>query len=309
VDSVGIGVSYAGQRPERWTDRDGTTCLVRKVGCGLGDESFLKTMGAHLIIGRFLEQSDIGADRKTIVVNEAMARRFRLGDNPVGKTITRVTNQGPVPYEVVGVVNDVRDYGLNQEIEPIFYRPYQDMPLGLPLFIAFRTTVEPTSIYASLRKELKDLEPSIGAPYFQKVENILYDSTASHRIYMKCLMLSAAVGMGLAVLGIYGILAHSVAQRTKEVGIRIALGAHSYDIIRCTVWESVRSVLFGVAVGLLGTFWLSRFIESLLFGISPHDPATLAGVTFLIIAVAAVTAWIPARRAAKIDPMVALRYE
>ena len=309
VDSVGIGVSYAGQKPERWTDRDGTTYLVRKVGCGLGDENFLRTMGAHLITGRYLEQSDIGEDRRTVVVNETMARRFRLGDNPVGKTITRITDQGPVPYEVVGMVNDLRDYRLNQEIEPIFCRPYQDMPLGRPLFIALRTTVEPTSMYANLRKELKDLEPSIGAPFFEKVENTLYDSTATHRIYMKCLMLSAAVGMGLAALGIYGILAYSVAQRTKEMGIRIALGAHSYDIIRCTVWESVRSVLFGVVVGLIGTFWLSRFIESLLFGVSPHDPVILMGVTLLLIAVAVITAWIPARRAARIDPMEALRYE
>jgi ABC-type antimicrobial peptide transport system permease subunit len=126
---------------------------------------------------------------------------------------------------------------------------------------------------------------------------------------MKCLALAAGVGLGLAVLGIYGVIAHSVAQRTKEMGIRIALGAHSYDIIRCTAWESGRSVLFGIGAGLIGTFWLSRFIESLLFDVNPHDPFILTGAIVVFIAVAAVAAWIPARRAAKIDPMKALRYE
>jgi putative ABC transport system permease protein len=126
---------------------------------------------------------------------------------------------------------------------------------------------------------------------------------------MKCLMLSAAVGMGLAVLGIYGVLACSVAQRTREIGVRIALGALASDIVRYTVLQSMRVVLLGIAAGLLGTLWLSRFIRSLLFGVSPHDPVALTGAVLLFVAAAAVGAWIPARRAAKVDPMEALRYE
>jgi ABC-type antimicrobial peptide transport system permease subunit len=169
--------------------------------------------------------------------------------------------------------------------------------------------VKTHSIFAGLRRELRDLEPAMNAPVFEIVEISLYNSTGSQRIYMKCMALSGAVGLGLAVLGIYGVLAYSVARRTKEMGIRIALGALPSDIIRTTVWESLRTVLLGVALGLLGTFWLSRFIESLLFETSPHDPMTLAGVVASLIAVAAVASWIPARRAAKIDPMAALRYE
>ncbi len=309
VDSVGIGTSYGGQKPELWAGPDGTTVEVRKAGCGVGDENFLRTMGARLVAGRYLGTSDIGAQRKTIVINEFMARRFQLGQDPIGKILARVTDQGPVNYEVVGVVGDLRDYVLNQEIEPVYYRPYQEIPLGPPLFVVVRTAVKTRSILTSLRNELKDLEPAMNAPVFEIVEISLYNSTGSHRIYMKCMILSAAVGLGLAVLGIYGVLAYSVARRTKEMAIRIALGALPSNIIRNTVWEGLRTVLLGIALGLLGTFWLSRFIESLLFETTAHDPMPLAGAVVLLIGVATIAIWIPARRAAKTDPIVTLRYE
>jgi ABC-type antimicrobial peptide transport system permease subunit len=126
---------------------------------------------------------------------------------------------------------------------------------------------------------------------------------------MKCLALAAAVGLSLAALGIYGVMAHSVALRTKEMGIRLALGALPSDIIRNTMRQGVGTVVVGIAVGLLATLWLSRSIEILLFDVSPHDPLVLAGAVTVFITVAALAAWIPARRVAGIDPMEALRYE
>jgi putative ABC transport system permease protein len=309
VEAVGIGVAYFGQNPEDWISSDGTIVKVKKVGCGIGTEDFLKTIGARLIAGRYLEQSDIGANQKTIVVNKMMSQRFRLGDNPVGQTITHDSGKGPVRYEVVGVINDSRDQGLNQEIEPLYFRPYQEMPVSSPHFMAIRTTVKPSSILTSLRKELKVLEPTMDSPIFVMIEDSLYNSTASHRIYMKCLVLAAAVALSLSVLGIYGVLAYSVARRTKEMGIRIALGALPSRIIRNTMQQGMRAVVVGIILGLLATFWLSRFIEMLLFDISRHNPLVLAGAVAVFIVVAALAAWIPARRAAKIDPMEALRYE
>ncbi len=309
VDSVGIGVSYAGQKSESWTDSDGTTWDVRKAGCGIGDENFLKIMGARLVVGRYLEQSDIGIGRRTIVINELMAQRFRLGENPVGKTIARVTRQGHVNYEVVGVVNDLRDYRLNQEIEPIYYRPYQEISLGPPQFIVVRTRMESESIFKRLCNDLKDLEPAMSAPTFEFVEYSLYNSTASHRIYMKCMTLSAAVGLGLAVLGIYGVLAYSVARRTKEFGIRMALGAQASDVLRGMLIQGLTLTATGVAVGLAGAFALTRVISSLLYEVSPTDPLTFVCVSLILVGVALLASYIPARRAAKTDPMEALRYE
>jgi predicted permease len=309
VESVGVGVAYFGQNPEDWISSDGTIVKVKKVGCGIGAEDFLKTIGARLIAGRYLEQSDITASQKTVVVNKMMAQRFRLGDNPVGQTITHVTDQGPVHYEVVGVVGNSRDQGLNQEIEPVYFRPYQEMPGTSPHFMAIRTTVKPSSVLTSLRKELKVLEPTMDSPGFVMIEDSLYNSTASHRLYMKCMVLAAAVALSLAVLGIYGVLAYSVARRTKEMGIRIALGALPSEIIRHTMRRGMGTVVIGISIGLLATFWLSRFVEIMLFDISRHDPLVLAGAVVVFIAVAALASWIPARRAAKIDPMEALRYE
>jgi len=147
------------------------------------------------------------------------------------------------------------------------------------------------------------------SPIFVMVEDSLYNSTGSHRIYMKCLILAAAVALSLAVLGIYGVLAYSVARRTKEMGIRMALGALPSEIIRHTMRQGMGTVVIGICIGLLATFWLSRFIEIMLFDISRYDPLALAGAVIVFIAVAALASWIPARRAAKIDPMVALRYE
>jgi len=309
VESVGIGVTYFGQRSEDWMSSDGTAVKVKKVGCGIGAEDFLKTIGARLVSGRYLEESDITASHHTIVINQMTAQRFRLGDNPVGQTVTHVTDQGPVHYEVVGVISNSRDHGLNQEIEPLYFRPYQEMPGTSPHFMAIRTTVKPSSILASLRKELKVLEPKMDSPGFVMIEDLLYNSTAPHRLYMKCLVLAAAVALSLAVLGIYGVLAYSVTRRTKEMGIRIALGALPSEIVRTTMRQAMGTVMVGIVGGLLATFWLSRFVEILLFDISRHDPLVLAGAVTVFIGVAAFAAWIPARRAAKTDPMKALRYE
>lgn len=309
VKSVGIGNYHWGQKPESWVGPNGAALQIHKVGCGVGQEDYLKAIKTPLRAGRYLEKRDIGEQSRTILVNEHLARLFGLGTDPVGKTVTQITPQNQKRYEVIGVVNDSHEYAFNQAIEPIYYRPYQDIPFGPPQFITVRTTVKPSTIYPRLRAELKALEPTISAPRFEVVSKTLYDSTALHRLYMKCLALAASVGLGLAALGIYGVTSHSVALRTKEMGIRYALGALPSDIMRNTMWKGLGTVIIGVAVGLLGTFWLSRFIESMLFDISPHDPLILTSAIIAFVVVAGVAAWIPARRAAKIDPMEALRYE
>jgi len=307
VDSVGIGVKDSG--PESWAGPDGTILQVRGLGCGVDDGDYLRAIGAPLRVGRTLKRRDIAAQSRTILVNEHLAKRFGLGANPMGKTIVHKTPQGQTRYEVVGVVGDLREYGFTRTVEPAYYRPYQEIPLGPQHFMTIRTTTKPSALFPSLGQALKDLEPTIDAPKFEIVATALYNSTAYHRLYMKCLAVAAAVGLLLAALGIYGVMAHSVALRTKEMGIRLALGALPSDIIRNIMRQGIGTVVVGIATGLLATLWLSSFIEYLLFDISPHDPLILAGAVVLFIAVAALGAWIPARRAAKTDPMVALRHE
>jgi len=309
VESVGIGVSYQGQQSETWVDSGGTSQEVRKAGCGIGDENYLETMGAHLVAGRYLEQSDIGPGRRTIVINELMARRLRLGDNPVGQTITRDTGLGHVDYEVVGVINDIRDYGFNQELEAIYYRPYQEIPLGPPQFYVIRTGMISESIIESLSNDLKALEPAITTPSFEFVENSLFNSTASHRIYRNSMILFAAVGLGLAVLGIFGVMAYSVVRRTKELGIRMALGAQASDILRGVLMQGLTLTAVGIAVGLAGAITLTQVISSLLFEVSPTDPLTFVCVSLILASAALLASYIPARRATKIDLLKALMYE
>ena len=307
VESVGIGVADSG--PESWAGPDGTIIQVRGLGCGVGDEDYLRAIGATLRAGRALETRDIGSQNRTIMVNEDLARRFGLDADPAGKTVVHKTPQGQIRYAVVGVVGNLREHGYTQPTWPVYYRPYHEIPLGPPHFMTIRTSAQPSALFVSLRQVLNDLEPTMDAPTFEIVATKLYNSTAYHRLYMKCLALAAAVGLLLAALGIYGVMAHSVALRTKEMGIRLALGALPSDVIRLTMCQGAGTVIVGIAVGLVGTFWLSRFIEILLFDTSPHDPFILAGAVVLFIAVAALGAWIPARHAAKTDPMEALRYE
>jgi hypothetical protein len=309
VESVGIGAGHAGQKPESWFYPDGTILQVHKRGCGVDDEDYLRAIGAYVRAGRTLKRGDIGGQSQAILVNEHLARLFGLGANPVGKTVVHKTPQGQRSYEVVGVVGDLRGPRFRQVNMPVYYRPYQEIPFGSPHFMTIRTTTKPSVLFPSLRQELNNLEPTIDAPRFEIVAETLYNSTAYHRLYMKCLVVAAAVGLSLAALGIYGVMAHSVALRTKEMGIRLALGALPSDIIRNTMRQGIGTVVVGIAAGLLGTFWLSSYIEFLLFDISPHDPLILTGAVVLFIAVAALGAWIPARRAAKINPMVALRCE
>ncbi|MFC1794434.1 ABC transporter permease, partial [Planctomycetota bacterium] len=175
VESVGIGVGHSG--PESWAGPDGTILKVHGFGCGVDDEDYLRAIRAHIRAGRTLERRDIGAQSRTILVNEHLAKRFGLGANPVGKTVHN-TPQGQRRYEVIGVVGDLREDGFMQMIQPVYYRPYQEIPLGPPHFMTIRTTTKPSVLFPSLSQELKNLEPTIDAPRFEIVAAKLYKSTA-----------------------------------------------------------------------------------------------------------------------------------
>jgi len=212
--------------------------------------------------------------------------------------------------EVVGVVADARLYKYDQPIQPIFFRPYHEFDIvgAVPRFVV-RTQQDPRDLIRSIHRELKAVEPAMITPEIKVVQQVLYDSTVAQRTYMIYLVVFAGVGLFLAALGVYGVLAYSVARRTREIGIRLALGADRRDVLSLVIIEGARLVIIGVAVGLLAAFCLTRLVRNQLFGVSPTDPVVLAEVVLVVLAVALLACFLPARRATRVDPMEALRYE
>ncbi|MGO9056019.1 MAG: ADOP family duplicated permease, partial [Candidatus Binataceae bacterium] len=251
-------------------------------GTGVGDGDLFHAMRIPLLAGRYFDKTDLGKVG-TVIVNETMARLCWPGENALNK---KFRNEGREVYEVIGVVGDARTYGYDEQVKPTFYRPYQEQigPLltgGMPLFFV-RTDRDSQALIPAIRDAMKVIEPSMTMPSFYDVRQTLYDGTQVQRTYMLYLAIFAGVGLLLCAIGIYGVLAYSVARRTREIGIRMAVGAQRGDVLRMVIVEGVRLVFVGVGVGLLAAFWLTRLLQSQLFEVSPTDPAVMAEVVLLL---------------------------
>lgn len=279
-------------------------------GCGVGAGDLFKALRVPLLAGRLLEERDRGPAGDTAVVNEAMARALWPGANALGKQFSEESSGATRTYQVIGVVGDMRDSSYLEQIRPTFYRPCDELGIfGLPVFLAIRTKVDPRPLVPGIRNELRMAEPDMRSPEIRIEGQQLFDSTQAQRTYMTYLVVFAAVGVLLCAIGIYGVLAYSVARRAREIGIRIAIGAQRGDVLRMVIGEGLRLSLAGVAVGLLAAFWLTRALQSQLFEVTSSDPYVMASVVVLLLGVALFACYLPGRRAARIDPMSALRYE
>jgi len=242
-----------------------------------------------------------------------MARMLWPGVNPLGKKFEgsdKPFGSGTESYEVIGIVGNLRDYSYTEQIRPAFYRPCDELDLiGRPTFVVVRTKVDPRLLIPAIRKELKAAEPDMKTPEFTIEEQQLYDSTQAQRTYMTYLVVFAGAGVLLCAIGIYGVLAYSVARRGREIGIRLAIGAQREDVLRMVISEGLRLVLVGLAAGLAAAFWLTKFLQSQLFEVTPTDPWVMASIVALLLLVALLACYLPGRRAARINPMTALRYE
>jgi putative ABC transport system permease protein len=245
-----------------------------------------------------------------VVINETMARLCWPGQDPIGRTFGGASERTNHRYQVVGVVGDIRDYRYDQEVKPIFYRPYQEFELtgGAPAFV-LRIAFDPVALVPAIRRELIAAEPAMRTPRINVVRQVLYDATQAQRTYIVYLVAFAGVGLLLSALGIYGVLAYSVTRRTREIGIRMAVGAERRHVLRLVLGEGARLVFVGIGVGLFAAFWLTRLLRHQLFEVSPTDPGVLAGVVLVLLAVGLSASLLPARRATRIDPMDALRSE
>jgi putative ABC transport system permease protein len=270
---------------------------------------YFKTMGIALRQGRVLQASDDANTPPVVVINETMARSFWPNESPLGKRIRLLapSQKGPLT-EIVGIVRDVSLHQLNEETQPgAYYSQAQDPARTMSLVV--RTAADPLALAAAVRREAQALDSA--APVFgvSTAEQTLGQTVAQPRFNLILLGLFAAVALLLAAVGIYGVLAHAVRQRTHEMGVRLALGARPGAVFRLVIGQGMGLAGVGIGIGLSGAFALTRYLESLLYEVKPTDPLTFGGVALLLLGVSLSACWIPARRATKVDPMVALRSE
>jgi predicted permease len=273
---------------------------------------YFKTMGIPLREGRVFDDRDQFESPPVIIVNERFAQKFFPGQNPMGKRIQPgfSADEGPEKMrEIVGVVGNVKHLSLRNEDSPEMYLPRTQIPFNI-MSLVVRTNVQnPSGLTAAIRKELNGLDASIPLTSVRVFDEYISRSLARPRFNALLLSIFAGTALVLTAIGIYGVMAYSVAQRTNEIGIRIALGAAKSSIFRLVVGQAMTLVAISVVVGLVDAFAATRVLQGLLFGVGASDPTTFGAIVLLISAVAFLAAWLPARRAARVDPMIALRAE
>jgi putative ABC transport system permease protein len=271
---------------------------------------YLQTVGIALREGRYFDGRDDQNSLRALIVNETMARKFWPGESALGKRI-KFGNDDPW-ITIVGVVADVREMGLDVPVKSEMYLPYRQItgfPFYKPRDLVIRTAGDPMKVVTAVRNEIHAVDPDQPVSNIATLDQVLSDETQSRSIGMLLLMAFAALALLLAMLGIYAVLAYFVTQHRPEIGVRLALGAQRSDILGLVLKKGMRLALAGVAIGLATAFVLTRLMASLLFGVSATDPITFAAIALMLSGVALLACYVPARRATKVDPLVALRYE
>jgi predicted permease len=271
---------------------------------------YFRVMGIPLMAGRLFNAHDIASAPRVSIVSETMARLYFPNENPIGKQITFAfpPGSGERPHEIVGIVDDIRDVALGQNPGPMMYVPFAQAPLwGANLVV--RTTLTTESVAGAIRQEVGNIDKDVPVTDVEKMPDLINASIAQSRFRTFLLGLFAAMALVLAATGIFGVISYSVSRRTNEIGIRIALGASRKTILGLILRETLRLTLAGLAAGLPCALLASHFARHLLFNVSANDPATLAAVALCLAVVAVLAGYIPARRAMRVDPLVALRCE
>jgi len=268
---------------------------------------YFRVMRIRLLKGRAFGEADTGAAQGVVIVNESFARVVLKDLDPLAQQIS--FGPPPAPWsEVVGVVADTRDHALEQEAIPEIFVPYVQQPSFNMAFV-LRTPGSPEALVAAVRKAVEGIDRNQPLSETTTMDEVIAGVVAPRRFQMLLLGLFATLALVLAAVGIYGVVSYSCSLRVHEFGIRMALGAERRDLLRTVIRKGAKLALIGVCVGLSGALLLTRFLSSMLYGVKPTDPLTLIGVSLILSAVALLASYIPARRATKVDPMVALRYE
>ncbi|MBL8203168.1 MAG: ABC transporter permease [Blastocatellia bacterium] len=272
---------------------------------------YFETMKIPLVRGRYFTAQDTANSLGVAIIDETMARKYWPNEDPLGKRISfERDDQGqPRWREIVGLVGHAKHRNLEGESRVQYYIPYAQRPNSTSMFLVLRTTGDPTNVAGTVRNAVRNLDKELPVFRVTTMEQLVADSMAQRRFTLWLLGIFAVTALLLAAVGLYGVLAYSVSQRSHEIGIRMALGAQGSDVQKLVVGQGMKLVLLGTGIGLVGAFALMRLMASLLFGVGAADPVTYVAITSLLAGVALLACWIPARRATKVDPIIALRYE
>ena len=275
------------------------------IGFDMISPGFFSTLGLPLRAGREFSWSDDEKAPRVAIVNETLAKKYFPGKSAVGQRIKGETDKWD---EIVGVVADTKYQSMSEKPTAYFYVPFQQTQ-GSRIDLFVRTGTAPESLGNTIQAAVVKMDPALGVSNLQTMRQTIESSLVGYEGTALMLSLAGFIGLLLATIGIYGVVAYSVAQRTHEVGIRMALGAEPGNILRLILRQGMTPALVGIVIGLVGSFALTRLIAGQLYGVKPTDPLTLAAVSALLCLVTAAACVIPARRAMRVDPMVALRYE
>jgi predicted permease len=289
---------------EGYVPRDGQELIISNVR--IVSPAYFEAMRIPLVKGRYFDERDLEGAEETIIVDEAMAERFWPNQDPLGKRVQRA-NDGSW-RTVIGVISNAREYSHEKEPPIAVYFPHEQY-LARNMFLVVRTTQEPEQMTTAVGGGIQAVDPDMPAFDVASMDQRLYEALARRRFAMFLLGIFAAIALLLASIGIYGVMAYSVSQRTREIGVRLALGAQPGAILRLIVHRSLVLAFSGIGIGLIGAFALTRLMASLLYGVSATDVLTFAAMPLVLGVVALVAGYVPARRAAKVDPIVALRCE
>ena len=264
--------------------------------------------------GRVFTEGDGPNAERVAVINRAMADMYWPGQDPIGKQIWVGKPMGPkwteaTPRRIVGIVGDVRDEGVAAPPSPTFFEPYTQAGNASYAVMAIRSAQNPQRLEPAIHTMLRAALPTRAVGTMQTMDEIISASVTDERFRTILLGIFGGLGLLIVSVGVYGVIAYFVAQRTHEIGVRMALGASRTSVLRMVLWQGLRLAAVGAIAGALASLALGGLLRNMLYGIAPNDPVTLIGVVIAMLAIAAAACLIPARRATKVDPMVALRYE